>query len=80
MVSAVRLQQDRAPVKIQKLLLATREPSHINNFYGVNAHPLERGTVSYWRNNEVSVVLKANEPAIEKMIDTRRQKQAILAV
>jgi hypothetical protein len=60
--------------------LATREPSHINNLCGVDAHQLERGTVRNWRNNKLSIVLEANEPTIEKMINARRQKQTILTV
>jgi hypothetical protein len=52
-------------VKIQELLLAAGEPSHINNLCGVDAHAEERRTVSDRRNYEFSVVLEANEPAVE---------------
>jgi hypothetical protein len=67
-------------VKVQELPLAASEPSHINDPCGVDAHSLERGTMSDWRDYELSVVLKANEPAIEEMINARRQEQSIFAV
>jgi hypothetical protein len=79
-LSANSLKQDGVPVKVQKLLLAAGEPSHINNLCGVDAHSLERGTMSDRRDYELSVVLEADEPAIEEMINARSQKQAILAV
>jgi hypothetical protein len=58
--------------------LADGEPSHIDNFCGVDAHSLKRWLVSDRRDYELSVVLEANEPAIEEVIDAGRQKQAIL--
>src|SRR6266849_11131446 len=79
-LSGVRLEQHGVPVKIQELPLAAGPPSHINYLRNVDGHSLERGTVSNRRDYELSVVLEANEPAIEKMINAGRQKQAILTV
>jgi hypothetical protein len=77
---ADRLKQHGIPVKVKKLLLAAGEPSHIYNPCGVDAHSLERGTMSNRGDQELSTVLEPNEPAIKEMINARRQKQAILAV
>jgi hypothetical protein len=67
-------------VKVEELLLAAGEPSDINNPRGVDAHSLERGTMSDRREYELSAVFEANEPAIEEMINARREEQAIFAV
>ena len=80
MPSAVRLEQHGVPVKIQELLLAAGEPSYVNNLRGVDAHSLDRRTVSNRRNYKRSVVLEVNEPAIKEMINARGEKQAILGV
>lgn len=64
-------------MKIQELFLAAAEPSHIDNLRGVHAHSLERGMVSDRGNYERPVVLEANKPTIEEMINTRCQKQAV---
>jgi hypothetical protein len=74
------LEQDGAPVKVQKLFLAAAEPSHIGNLRGVYAHSLERGTMSDRGDYELPAVLEANEAAIEEMIDARCQKQSVLAI
>jgi hypothetical protein len=80
MLIANSLKQHAVPMKVQELLLAAGEPSHIDNFCGVDTHSLEGGTVSGRRDYECAVVLEANETAIEEMINAWRQKQAILAV
>jgi hypothetical protein len=67
-------------VKIQELLLAAGEPSDIDNVCGVDAHSLKGWAVSDRRDYELTVVFEADEPAIEKVINARRQEQAILAV
>jgi hypothetical protein len=53
-------------VKIQELFLAAAEPSHIDNLRGVYAHSLERRTMRDRGDNELPVVLEANEPAIRQ--------------
>ena len=53
------------------LLLAAGEPSHCDNLFSVDAHAVERGTMSNWRDYELSVILEANEPAVEEMINAR---------
>jgi hypothetical protein len=73
MVTAVRPEKDSVPVKIEELFLAAGETSDIGNVCSVDAHSLERWAVGYWRNYEVSIVLKADETAIEKMIDAGRE-------
>jgi hypothetical protein len=67
-------------MKVQEMLLTAGEPSHIDNPCSVDAHSLERRTMSNRRDDELSVVLEADEPAIEEMINARRQKEAVLAV
>jgi hypothetical protein len=68
---------DRSPLVVawvKKLFLAAAELSHIDKLRGVDAHSLERGTVSNRGNYQLPVVLEANEPPIEEMIDARCQK------
>jgi hypothetical protein len=77
---ADRLKQDGIPVKIEELFLAAGEATYVDNLVGIDAHSLERRMVGDRRDYEVSVVFEANEPAIEEMINARRQEQAILAV
>jgi hypothetical protein len=48
---ADRLEQNGAPVKIEKLLLAAGEPTHVNNLLGVDAHALKGWTVGYRRDD-----------------------------
>jgi len=55
-------------VEIQELFLAAGEPSHLDNFHGVDPHPLERRTVSDRGDYQPPVVLEANEPAIKEMM------------
>ena len=74
------LKEDCVPVKVQELLLAAGEPAHIHNPNRINAHSLERGTMSNRRDYKLSAILEADEPTIEEMINARRQKEAILAV
>ena len=61
MLIANSLEQHSIPMKIQELLLAAGEPSHIDSLCGVDAHSLEGWVVS----DRIAVVLEANEPAIE---------------
>src|SRR5512134_3227168 len=77
---ANRLKQDSVPMKIEELLLAAGEPSHIDNPCRVNAHALERGTMSNRGDYELAIVLKADEAPIEEMINAGGQEQPILAV
>lgn len=79
-LSAGRLEQDGTPMEIQELFLAAGKPSHIDNFHGVDPHPLERRAVGDRGDYKPSVVFEANEPAIEEMIDARCKKQSVFAV
>ena len=68
------LQQNGVPVIVQKFLLAAGKPSDINDPYNVDAHSLERGSMSHWRDYETSIVLESDETAIEQMINARGQE------
>jgi hypothetical protein len=59
-------------MKIQELLLAAGEPSHVDDVCDVDSHALQRQPVSNRRDYESSAVLKADESAIEEMINARR--------
>jgi hypothetical protein len=64
-------------MKVQEMPLAAGEPSHLDNLHRINAHSLKRGSVSDRRDyecSECSVVLKANEPSIEEMINAWSQR------
>jgi hypothetical protein len=67
-------------VKVQELLLAAGESSHVDNACGIDAHSLKGGAMSNRREYELSVVLEADKSAIEEMINAWRQKQAVLTV
>ena len=67
-------------MKIQELFLAAAEPAHIGNRRCVYARSLERGIMSDRGNYELPVILEANEPTIEEMIDARCQQQSVLGV
>ena len=56
-------------MEIQELPLAAGESADIDGFGRVDAHSLERGTVSDGRDYELAVVLEADEATIEEMID-----------
>ena len=58
-------------MEIQKLLLPAGESSHIDKLGRLNAHSLERGTVSNGGNYELAVVLEADKATIEEMINAR---------
>ena len=46
----------------------------------VYSHAAQRRQVRHWRNQDVTIVLEADEPAIKQVIDTRRQEQPIFAI
>src|SRR5512134_2478606 len=77
---ANRLKQDSVPMKIEELLLAAGEPSHIDDPCRVDAHAFKRGTMSNRGDYELAIVLKADEATIEEMINAWSQEQSILAV
>jgi hypothetical protein len=74
------LKQYGIPVEVKKLFLTARKPSDIYNFCGIDPHALKWWTMRHRRDNQISVVLKANKPAIKQMVDTGCQQQAILTV
>ena len=52
----------------------------IDNAISLYAHPVQRGSMCDWRDNQPTAVLEADETSIEQVIDARRQQQAVLAV
>src|SRR5215813_1125563 len=74
------LQQHTVPMKIHELLLAAGEPSHVDDLCDVDSHALQRQPVGNWRDYESSGVLKADESAVEEMINARRKEQPVLTV
>lgn len=73
-LTAVRLKQHAVPVKIQELPLPAGKAANVDSACHINAHPLQRRTVSDRRDDELAIVLETNEPAIEEMIDRGRQQ------
>ena len=67
-------------MEIKKFPLTACERANIDRFGRIDAHSLKRGVMRNWRNDQPSVVFKANEAAIEQVIDARRQQQSVLAV
>ena len=67
-------------MKIKKCPLALRELTDIDGCLGVDAHAFERGMMSHRRNDQRAGVFKADESAVEQMIDRRREKKPVLAI
>jgi hypothetical protein len=73
-------QEHRAEVKVEESLLAFSEAANIYHSLNLDAHALERSSVCNRGDNKAAVILEPDESTIEKVIDRRRQKQAIFAV
>ena len=67
-------------MEVEKLLLAACERANIDGLGRINPHSRKRRMMSNRKNNQPTVVFKADEAAIEQVIDARRQQQSILAV
>jgi hypothetical protein len=67
-------------MEIEKLLLTARERTNIDGLGCIDPHSLKRGVMRNRRNNQPPVVFKADEAAIEQVIDAGRQQQSVLAV
>jgi hypothetical protein len=67
-------------MEIEKLLLTACERANIDGLGRIDPHSLKRGVMRNRRNNLPPVVFKADEAAIEQVIDARRQQQSVLAV
>ncbi len=59
-------------MEIEELLLAAAEHPHVDGLCGVDAHPLKRGAMRDWRNDERTVIFEPNEPTIKQVVDARR--------
>ena len=77
---ADRLKQNGVPVKIEELLLAASEASHVYSPCEIDAHSSERRTMRDRRDDKATVVLETEEPAIEEVIDARGKQQSVLTV
>jgi hypothetical protein len=66
-----RPEQYLIPVEVQKLTLARREPADVEHRARFDAHALQRRPVSVRRDDERAVVLEADKPPVEQMVDTR---------
>ncbi len=67
-------------MEIQELFLTAGEAADIDRTFDINAHALERRSIGDWRDDEFAVVVEADEPTIEEVIDAGRQEEAVLAV
>src|SRR5713226_2508016 len=67
-------------MEIEKLLLTARERANIDGLGRIDPHSLKRGVMRNRRNNQPPAVFKADEAAIEQVIDARRQQQSVLIV
>jgi len=59
--------------------LARGEAADVHCTPRVDAHAFERGSVRDGSNDKIAIPFEPNEPAVEEVIDTGRQKQAVLA-
>src|SRR5260221_9584054 len=64
----------------QKTTLARRKRPDIEGRVSPYAHALQRRPMSDRGDDEPSVVLKADETAIEEMVDAGREKEAVFTV
>jgi hypothetical protein len=67
-------------MEVEKRPLSRSKSADIHDRSGLNAHSLQRRTVSHWRDNQGSVVLEADEASIKEMIDARRKQEAVLTI
>lgn len=74
------LQQYGVSVKVQKSFLTACKSSYVHNLTSVDAHSLKRLAMSNGGDYKAAIVLKADETAIEEMVNARSQKQTVLAV
>jgi len=64
----------------QKRALPIRESTNIDRHPDRNAHPFQGRQMGYWGHDEIAVIVKADEPTVEQVIDARRQQQPILTI
>lgn len=67
-------------MKVKKPPLALGEPTDVHYAAYLDAHAQQRRTMRQRRDNQCSVVLEADEPTIEQLIDARREQEPVLAV
>ena len=67
-------------MELQEVPLALGKPADIHGAAGIDTHALQRRQMRHRRDDEATAVLKANEAAIEQVVDAGRQEQAVFAV
>ena len=67
-------------MKLQIPLLPLRKPPNILLLPNRYPHPLQRRPMRHRRNEQPPIPLECDEPAVEQVIDRRRQQQAVLAI
>src|SRR5439155_2426431 len=67
-------------MELQILPLALREGADVHIGVSVDSHTLERDRVRHRRHDQLSRVLKGDEPLVEQVVHRRGQQQAVLAV
>jgi len=67
-------------VKFQKLALPHAEPPDVYRALRSDPHPLQRGQVRNWGNDQLAVAFKSDEAPVKQVVDGRRKEEAVLAV
>ena len=75
-----RLQKHPLPMKLQIPPLPLRKPPDVLLLPNRHPHPLQRRPMRHRRNEQPPIPLECDEPAVEQVIDRRRQQQAVLAI
>ena len=61
-------------MKIQELLLTAGESANVDSVCGINAHALERRSMSDRRDDKLAIVVEADGSASDEVIDAGRQE------
>ena len=67
-------------MELQKAFLATTETTNVSRLSRIEAHPEKRLAMGDRRDDDITVVLEADEAAVEEVIDGWRQEESVLAV
>ena len=68
------------PMKGQKVPLVAIERLRLRRQIGIHPHPFQRTNVRHPRDEELAVVVKADEPPVKQVIRTGSQEQPIGAL
>lgn len=67
-------------MELQEVLLTLGKAPDICHSLHINPHSLERRLMCKRRDYQAAVILEPDESTIEKVIDRRRQEQAVFTV